>query len=397
MPAARRRVARVTRNPFIIGHHAEGENFCDRRAEVERVAAALRDPGNRLLVYGDRRLGKSSTIHEAARRVRAEGRPVVVVDLGVAPTAAAAAQRILTAVHHELGTSVKDLGVRLLQRLRPGSFSLQASADATGQPTLSFQISPAVAPKDSETVTDALNAVEAELGARKLTIGLAIDEFQRLGRWYGEDVGWQLKELLERHRRIAYVLAGSERSLIEQMIKDRKRALWKVVDVLDMQPVPPAEMARWIATRSSATGVALDLIVAASIVRLAGERTRDIVQLARATWDWARPAGAATRHAADEAMDALVREQGALHQRQWDSLTDVERSVLATITARPEVQLLAASTLREFTLGPKSTVASAVEELVVREVLVRQSGTGPSYTFDDPFFRYWIKSNNAVV
>lgn len=53
-----------------------------------------------------------------------------------------------------------------------------------------------------------------------------------------------------------------------------------------MQLVPPAEMARSIADSATATGVALDVSVAATIVRPAGPQTRDIVQLARATWDW---------------------------------------------------------------------------------------------------------------
>ena len=30
------------RNPFIIGLHAEGEGFCDRRIEVDRIAGTFR-------------------------------------------------------------------------------------------------------------------------------------------------------------------------------------------------------------------------------------------------------------------------------------------------------------------------------------------------------------------
>lgn len=384
------------RNPFIIGHHAEGAAFCDRRSEVQRIAAALRDPSARLLVYGDRRLGKSSTIHEAARLVRAEGQPVVVVDLAVATTAPAAAQRILAAVHRELGTRWKDLATRLLARLRPGAFSLQAATDAHGHPSVSFQVMPSVAPQDPLLVTEALDAIEAELEARDLTLGLGLDEFQRLGRWYGDDIAWQLKELLERHRRIAYVLAGSERSLVEQMLKDRTSGLWKVVDVLDMEPVPAGEMASWISERATATGVALDIIVAASIVRLAGPRTRDVVQLARVTWDWARADGVAARDAAERAMEDLVLEQGALHQRQWDRLTDVARNIVIALASSPDIQLLAAKTLTDFGLGPKSTASSALEDLVEREVLVRRGGQSRAYDFDDPFFRRWVQVNAAA-
>ncbi len=383
------------RNPFIIGHHAEGEGFCDRRTEVDRIADTFRDASARLLVYGDRRLGKSSTIHEAANRVRTEGKAVVIVDLAVASTAPAAAQRILSAVNRELGTRWQDSAIRLLGRLRPGAFSLQAGVDSQGQPSMTFQVTPAVAAQDALLVTEVLDAVEGELTDRNLTLGLGLDEFQRLGRWYGDDVAWQLKEMLERHRRIAYVLAGSERSLIEQMLANRKSGLWKVVEILDMQPVPPAELARWIADRATATGVALDVVTAATIVRLAGPRTRDIVQLARATWDWGRPEGTAARDTAIGAMEALVVEQGALHQRQWERLTEVTKTVLLTVATQPDVQLLAARTLATFALGPKSTVSSALEELTEREILVRRAGETGAYDFDDPFFRRWVQVNVA--
>ena len=46
----------------------EGAHFTDREAEVARMAAALRTPGAKLVVYGDRRLGKTSALERAAER-----------------------------------------------------------------------------------------------------------------------------------------------------------------------------------------------------------------------------------------------------------------------------------------------------------------------------------------
>lgn len=77
---------------------------------------------------------------------------------------------------------------------------------------------------------EVLNALEAKLTERNLTLGLGLDKFERLGTWYGDDVAWQRKKLPERRRRIAYVFAGSARSLIEQVLQNRKAGLWKVVE-----------------------------------------------------------------------------------------------------------------------------------------------------------------------
>lgn len=68
---------------------------------------------------------------------------MVVVDLASASTAPAAIQRILSAVHHEAGERWRDGVARLLAPLRPGSFTLTASTDATGS-TLAMVRSPGV-------------------------------------------------------------------------------------------------------------------------------------------------------------------------------------------------------------------------------------------------------------
>src|ERR1044072_7664410 len=52
-------------NPFEIGLIAQGNHFADREEEVERIARAFQSPGSRLVVYGDRRLGKSSAMDRA--------------------------------------------------------------------------------------------------------------------------------------------------------------------------------------------------------------------------------------------------------------------------------------------------------------------------------------------
>ena len=379
------------RNPFTIGHHAEGKAFADRKTEVARISAAFRDPASRLLVYGDRRLGKSSAVLAAAARVRGEGGEVVVVDLAQATGPAPAAQRILSAVHREIGGRWKDIALRAASRLK-GAFSVTPGIDLAGNTTLAFSFTPGPGADHSEVDAGiffaTLDAVEAELKERKLTIGLGLDEFQRLRKWTDRDIDWQLKEMLEGHRHIAYVLAGSERALVEQMLANRKAGLWKVVETLSMGPIDPALMSRWISDRAATTGVSIDVVVAASIVRLTGPRTRDVVQLARAVWDLR---GSAVKETVTRAFDALVDEQAPLHRRSWELLTDGQRRTLMVVAAEPAARLTSSATLERYRLGPKSTVQRGAAELVAEEILVRRADEG--YEFDDPFFKRWIQRN----
>jgi hypothetical protein len=314
-------------NPFTIGLLAEPAG---RVEELERIARALSEPGGKLIVHGDRRLGKSATLECAAARVRERGHPVAIVDLSTASGPADAATRILSVVQNEIG------------RLTP-----------------------------DRSVPHVLDSIEAELNSRHATLGLGLDAFERFHEWGGLDA-------MKRHRAIAYVIVGSGRW---------DRARWKFADTLHFAPIDPAIMGAWIETRSEATGVPFDPSGAALIVALAGPRTRDIVQLARAVWDAADAEGerATEPDGVRCVFDRLVTEQGALLAKLWSSLTQPSQRVLRAVAAQPGAELTAAETIARYALGPKSTVYATARRLVDDEILA------DAMTFDDPFFRRWVE------
>jgi hypothetical protein len=175
------------------------------------------------------------------------------------------------------------------------------------------------------------------------------------------------------------------------MIGNKKTGLWKLVDVLDMKPIEPDILSRWLVKRATATGLELGPAAAAAVVELGWPRTRDIVQLARAVWDLTHDRGKASTADVVEAMELLVKEQASLHARQWGVLDDVARRILLVVAVEPQTPITAADTLERFRLGPKSTVHRTLNELVTGEVLVDQGPGGLAY--DDPFFRRWVQLN----
>ena len=57
-------------NPFRTGGIARGYRFADRETEVERIGRSLRESGGKLLVYGPRRMGKTSAIVRSMEQVQ---------------------------------------------------------------------------------------------------------------------------------------------------------------------------------------------------------------------------------------------------------------------------------------------------------------------------------------
>ena len=60
----------MTDNPFRIGVAVRGAFFTNRADETARVADPLREGGARLLVVGERRVGKTSVLLRSIERVQ---------------------------------------------------------------------------------------------------------------------------------------------------------------------------------------------------------------------------------------------------------------------------------------------------------------------------------------
>jgi hypothetical protein len=376
------------RNPFVIRQLARGDHFADREQEVARMAAALQDPGAGLVVFGHRRMGKSSALERSTEAVRVDGGRAAVATLATATDPADAARRVLEAVHSEVGKSGRDIMEAIAGRLKAG-MEVRPSLVPGQLPAIRFEFG--LREKDSPTqlLPDVLSAVDAEMRRRGLVLGIGLDEFQRIHGWGGEDAEWALRDAMQRHEAIGYVLAGSQRGLIEAMIGERGRAFWRLFDPMAFGPMDEEVLAEWVHQEAGRTGVRFDLATADRIVQLARPRTRDIVQLARETWARAVRGGPATAADADQAFEAIVDAQAALYQKLWADFSATQQRVVRVVAADPSLPLTAKKTLDRYQLGPKSTAHKAAEVLVQGEHLVRMEGGG--YGFDDPFFARWVQ------
>ncbi len=83
----------VSENPFVVSLLARGEHFADREEELIRIRDAYCTPGGKLIVYGDRRLGKSSALERAAELARRDGCRVAIASFATASDSSEAAQR----------------------------------------------------------------------------------------------------------------------------------------------------------------------------------------------------------------------------------------------------------------------------------------------------------------
>lgn len=372
-------------NPFRIGGTVEGEYFTDRAPELTRISRALVEPQSKLLVIGPRRMGKTSAIEAAIATVRRKLGKAIITDLSTATHAADVATRLLQAVSSELGPSWPDVLTGLIKGLSVG---VTLSADSeTGGVRVSLDARQRDLPVEAqrETLGEVLDAIEKLAAAKRKTIGIALDEFQEIHRFGGTDAEWHLRGVIQRHKNLSYVLAGSRESVIQEMTRP-DRAFYKLFETLHFGPIDSNHMARWIEERVKAAGPSVDPEATRLITTAAGPRTRDVVQLARASFE----AAAGSNHLGPGEVAVgfrrVIDEEGPRIQSEWGRLTALQQNILRAIAAG-ERRLTASETRRTYALASSSSVLAALEGPLRKDLVVT---TDDGYRFDSPFVRGWI-------
>lgn len=371
----------MTQNPFRIGVHVSGTYFTNRAAEVKRIRQAIMEP-TRLLIFGPRRMGKSSAIAVASERARRESALVVRADLSTASTLVDVANRLL----HSLSAQREPGWLARLAGSLAATVSLTVDP-VTGAPRIIFGAEARQAPlerqrRSLEKVIEALAAEGKETGR----VGVVLDEFQAIVRFGGEEAEWHLRDLMQRHAELSFVCAGSEVSLVKEMLEEH-RAFFRMFELLRVGPVDPEHLARWIDARLEKAGVAPDGAGAAAVDR-AGPRTQDILQVARHLYARGLASGAAGAADVEPAMRDVVREEDPVIRTIWSGLTAHQQNVLRAVASGAE-QIFSSETRRRFGLPTSSTVAAAVDALEKRGILGRDEDV--TVRFDSPFLRLWVE------
>lgn len=331
-------------------------------------------------------MGKTSAIVRAIDRHEADGGVAFLADMSTASTIVDIANRILDAAGRAMGRRWKDSIQDLVGRLGVSVTLTPDPASGIIVPSLDVKLRSSTLDEQRGSLSRTLDAIDALAKARKKTIGIVLDEFQEIQRFGGDAAEWHLRGVIQHHKHLSYVLAGSQAHIIGRML-DKGRAFYGLADQLEFGAIDPAHMAAWIDGRMSKAGVKAKG-TGAAIVEAAGPRTRDIVQVARQCFDIARPKGEATDASVRQAFEDVVDEQKAVFETIWRDLTSQQQNVLRAVAANAE-GLTTANSIARYGITSSGAATNTASALIGDGHLIKSAAT-VGYTFENPFFRHWV-------
>jgi len=378
-------------NPFVYGEVVPPAAFVNRVVELDRLIADLAS-SQKIFLISPRRYGKSSLIQRAMASMRKRG--ALTVDVTVSSFSSYVGflegyARALVSAETRWDRARTWLREAVRSARAEVRYAPDPSLTTPGTGTLSVSFPGVRSDRDISRLAQEVFALPARLASeRKKKIVIALDEFQAVAGFNGGSVEHALRAAVQHQRDVGYVFAGSEPSLMEQMLTP-KRPFYKAGPVMRLEKIPADEFAAFIEARFADSGIRAEPGLGAAVVELAGNLPYDVQRLAHETWDEVRatPRRRATLDDLHQALRRLLSEQQTMFEALWQRLTLGQRAVVRAVVIEEGTGLLSADVRARHRLGGPSSVQTALAALQRDDVVGRESDR---YVVIDSLLREWI-------
>ena len=362
--------------PFRTGVQVTGHNFCPRNKELKQLRECMVSSG-RVYLVGERRIGKTSLIAEAARSLK-KSKPIFIDLMAV---------KDLEDVTHRVGRALirsekQQNGllalVKTLSTLRP-SISIDP---ATG--SLSVTFTPGTGTR-LETLDELFDAI----GKRKHTV-VVLDEFQDvLDIKDARQITAKLRGLIQQQQNTAFVFCGSLRNRMEDLFTDEQSPFFNAAVRLPVGPLDRPLFKRFLLKRFRDGKRSVPDPLLDSIIDACHDNPGHIQRFCISLWQATSSGQTITEADMAAAWGVLFSMQKDAYELTLTTLSPQQTKVLRALAYAGGASTLSANFIitTGITLAP--SIRKAMTKLIDRRLVQK---TNTTYQFCDPFLAVWLRS-----
>ncbi|MEI6790352.1 MAG: AAA family ATPase, partial [Myxococcaceae bacterium] len=369
-------------NPFRFGDPVQGDYYLPR-SELAKTVFQFLENRVHVVLIGPRRFGKTSFTLNLLESFEKKLCTCFFIDIFNITSHKDFLQQTLRALKSKRGWSgpIKDL-IDLIPNLRP---KILAEVDSlTGQPSLGLTFDKSSDKDVKELIQDVLAGMD-NIGQRVI---IAIDEFQKIAEI--NDQGWleaTLRTHMQQLKNTSFLLTGSRRSLIYDMLNNHARPLYRSCQPIEF-PSFGDEFADWVIKRFSDIGIECDR-EAVSYLKKAVQDTPNYVQMVCFHLA-AEGHRQITLKEVESTLETVVRQNAYAYQTLLNSLTITQQRALR-LAAKESKQIFAKELLAKYEISSGPALASTIKSLKEKGILDEEGSTKGAVVFDDPLFAIWLR------
>ncbi len=364
-------------NPFKYGSIVQGKDFCGRKGLLKQISGHIESSQN-IVVFGERRIGKSSLVFEAVRK--SGGTELLYMDLLGIKSVDAFCKRMLRAiVTLEKKASWVTKMIKALSHLRP-----TISTDpVTSMPIVSFDTSVELKASSIQEVLDLIESI-----GKKKRFVVVFDEFQDILKINDADEAIALlRSRIQFHNNIPYVFVGSIRNKMEQIFTSPSSAFFKSAIPITVDPLPYKEFSKFLIKKFENGGRRVIEETLKHVFEIANNITGDIQQFCETLWEVTPEGESISPGRLKAALDLIFAREQKSYETFVSLLTDFQLKCLTALAKEGGKRVYSINFMKS--VGPHSSasVNRAITRMVDINILFK---SGKEVRFVNPFFRAWL-------
>ena len=370
------------KNPFRYGIPVSGDYYFPRPALI-KMLLPYTTAGQKVLLYGRRRFGKTSFLNEYADVLKKEGVCPIFID--VYPITS------LRDFLHALSDGIKESGIlSLTDRLKKTVMELfrtrprlAVEGDAT---SLDFFIPSLREDEVKSAIEDTMRLFGSIAEDKPLAV--IFDEFQKIAEI--DDAGWlegALRSEIQGQGNVPYIFCGSRRGLILDIFQNSARPFYQMCTAIEL-PKLPNDFATWLKEKLDGAKVGISVETAITMLEKI-DWSPNYAQMIAFHLVADPPDGAVGIDDIGRVLEALCQLNGYTYMTLYDSLGSNAQRLLRLVAKNPDQSPFRQELMSMFGLTT-SGVQSAIRSLINRHILDDTTSGGNVY-FDDPLFAKWLE------
>jgi uncharacterized protein len=379
-------------NPFFFGRAVSGAAFIDRASEIKQITSSL-ERGQSVILFSPRRYGKTSLIKKVLACLGRKGVLAFYIDLyritALDRFASCFSQTVLSPLN-----SKADKIFSLLRSIIP-SLKPKLTYKEPGMPSIELEMSLETL-RQQTTLAEMFNLLENYCRKEKTRGCIVFDEFQEITSFDADGLlEREMRSAFQHHEFVGYAFLGSKTHLMHEMFKDKNRPFYNFGSHVELDVISAAEWIPFIEENFKRAGFHAHPEFFQQLIDCTTGHPYYTQMLCSEIWEqFVHSKGfKASSDLILNGLQAVLSKENHAFVEIWDSLSSIERRLLAAIAETGSVSIFSNEFLRKYRLGAASSLQRVMERMTKRGIIGRFAD---GYRIIDPMLKCWIKQDDIA-